>query len=133
MNNELVKIMSETIEHSGQVCKLFVSSEIALNDGDTELSVKCNKDGQQLYSTMSKDVFVEIKDILNVSTDETLDYDYPSVLELSKVLSDLNYNLGRYIGLELNNQGDSVKDIVANKIMTDINTCNEIYDMLFNN
>lgn len=133
MNNELLKILAETIEHSGQVCKLFVASEIALNDGDMELSIKYNKEAQQLFSTMSKDVFVEIEEELKVSTNEVLDYDYPSVLELSRMLSDLEYNLGRYIGLEIEGQGDSVKEIVATKIMTAINTCNEIYDMLFNN
>ena len=133
MNNDLLKVLSETIEHGGQVCKLFVASEIALNDGDMELSIKYNKDAQQLFSTMSKDVFVEIKEMLNVSTDEVLDYDYPSVLELARAVSDMNYNLARYISLELDNQGDNLKDIVAYKIMVAINTSNEIYDMLFNN
>ena len=98
-----------------------------------DLSIKYNKEAQQLFSTMSKDVFVEIKEMLNIDTDEVLDYDYPSVLELARVTSDLNYNLARYIGLELDNQGDNVKEIVANKIMTAINTSTEIYDMLFNN
>ena len=133
MNNDLLKVLAETIEHSGQVCKLFVASEIALNDGDMDLSIKYNKEAQQLFSTMSKDVFVEIKEMLNIDTDEVLDYDYPSVLELARVTSDLNYNLARYIGLELDNQGDNVKEIVANKIITAINTSIEIYDMLFNN
>lgn len=133
MNNDLLKVLAETIEHSGQVCKLFVASEIALNDGDMDLSIKYNKEAQQLFSTMSKDVFVEIKEMLSVVTDEVLDYDYPSVLELARVTSDLNYNLARYIGLELDNQGDNVKEIVANKIIVAINTSTEIYDMLFNN
>ena len=133
MNNDLLKVLAETIEHSGQVCKLFVASEIALNDGDMDLSIKYNKEAQQLFSTMSKDVFVEIKEMLSVVTDEVLDYDYPSVLELARVTSDLNYNLAKYIGLELDNQGDSVKEIVANKIIVAINTSTEIYDMLFNN
>ena len=43
MNNDLLKVLSETIEHGGQVCKLFVASEIALNDGDMELSIKYNE------------------------------------------------------------------------------------------
>ena len=133
MNNDLLKVLAETIEHGGQVCKLFVASEIALNDGDMDLSIKYNKEAQQLFSSMSKDVFVEIKEMLNVSTDEVLDYDYPSVLELARVMSDMNYNLARYISLELDNQGDNVKEIVATKIMIDLNTSTEIFDMLFNN
>ena len=82
---------------------------------------------------IANDISNEIEEELKVSTKEVLDYDYPSVLELSRMLSDLEYNLGRYIGLEIEGQGDSVKEIVATKIMTAINTCNEIYDMLFNN
>jgi hypothetical protein len=133
MNLDIIKVLSETIEHSSQVCKLFVASEIALNDGDAGLSLKNNKEAQQLFSTMQKDVFVEIKELLNVETDNVLDYDYPSVLELSKALADLSFNLSRYISMEIDNQGDNVKDILAEKIMTDINTVNEIFDALFNN
>lgn len=133
MNTELIKILSETAEHSAEVCKLFICSEIALNDGDTELSLKRNKEAQQLFSTMVKDVFVETKEALNVNNDNVLGYDYPSVLELSKSLADLNFNLSRYISLEIDLQGDNIKDIVAEKIIIAINTSVEIYNMLFNN
>lgn len=132
MNIELIKLFAETIEHSSQVCKLFVNSEIALNDGDTNLSVKFNKEAQQLFETMSKDVFVEVKDMLNVTTDDVLDYDYPSVLELSKVLCDLSYNLSRYINMDIENQNTAI-DIVSKKIIVDLNTACELYNMLFNN
>ena len=69
----------------------------------------------------------------NIENNDTLDYDYPSVLELAKMLSELNYNAGRYINLVLENQGENTKEIVANKILTAINTSVEIYDCLFNN
>lgn len=130
---ELIKVLAELIEQSAQVCKLFVDSEVALNDGDTAKSVKCNKEGQQLFSTMTKDILEEVKSLLNVENNDTLDYDYPSVLELAKMLSELNYNAGRYINLVLENQGENAKEIVANKILTAINTSVEIYDCLFNN
>ena len=133
MNTELIKVFSETIEHCGQASKLFVNSEIALNDGDTALSVKYNQEATQLLATMYKDVFVEVKELLNVDTDEVLDYDYPSVLELTKALCDLTYNLGRYVSAEIDNQGDSIKEIISNKIIIDINTACELFDMLFNN
>lgn len=130
---EEVKILSELIEHCGQVCKLFIDSEIALNDGDTQKSVKCNKEGQQLFSTMIKDIFVETKGLFLNKIDDVLDYDYPSVLELSKNLADLMFNAGRYITAVQENASGNTKEIISKKLITNINTSVEIYNCLFNN
>ena len=63
-------------------------------------------------------------------------YDFTNdgkLITLKSDNKDLSFNLSRYISMEIDNQGDNVKDILAEKIMTDINTVNEIFDALFNN
>ena len=109
---EQIKILAELIEHGGQVCKLFIESEEALNDGDTQKSVKCNKEGQQLFSTMINDIFKDVKDMISIKSDDVLDYDYPSILCLSKNLSELLFNAGRYIAILIEDGGNTAKEII---------------------
>lgn len=130
---EQIKILAELIEHGGQVCKLFIESEEALNDGDTQKSVKCNKEGQQLFSTMINDIFKDVKDMISIKSDDVLDYDYPSILCLSKNLSELLFNAGRYIAILIENGGNTAKEIIEKKLLLNINTAVEIYNCLFNN
>lgn len=130
---EQIKILAELIEHGGQVCKLFIESEEALNDGDTQKSVKCNKEGQQLFSTMINDIFKDVKDMISIKSDDVLDYDYPSILCLSKNLSELLFNAGRYIAILIEDGGNTAKEIIEKKLLLNINTAVEIYNCLFNN
>lgn len=130
---EQIKILAELIEHGGQVCKLFIESEEALNDGDTQKSVKCNKEGQQLFSTMINDIFKDVKDMISIKSDDVLDYDYSSILCLSKNLSELLFNAGRYIAILIEDGGNTAKEIIEKKLLLNINTAVEIYNCLFNN
>ena len=130
---EQIKILAELSEHGGQVCKLFIESEEALNDGDTQKSVKCNKEGQQLFSTMINDIFKDVKDMISIKSDDVLDYDYPSILCLSKNLSELLFNAGRYIAILIEDGGNTAKEIIEKKLLLNINTAVEIYNCLFNN
>lgn len=133
MKQEDLNVLTETIEHSGEVAKLLINSEISLNDGDAENSQKYNKMAQQLFNTMKKDVILEIKEILEESCPDVLDYDYPNTLELAKFLVDACHNIARYIGVYNSDNNSAVKSVIAKKIVNDFNTAIEIFDSLFNN
>ena len=131
--NEEITVLVEAIEHTSEVAKLFTTSEIALNDGDAEGSQKYTKMAQQLFDTMKKDIILEVKEVLGVTCPDVLDYDFQSILELVKFLSEASTNIARYLGIVLSNNSVSTKEILAKKIVNDYNTAIEIYDLLFNN
>ncbi len=133
MNEKLYKTISELIEHSSHASDLLITGEIALNDGDLELSQKSNIEAQNLISTMIKDIFEETKQELNITSDKVDDYDIPTTLELAKHLAKLSNSAASYIGVVLDAQNSVILGIVSNKIATSINTVVEIYNAIFNN
>ncbi len=133
MNENLYKTLSELIEHSSHASELLINGEIALNNGELELSQKCNIEAQQLINTMTKDVFVEITTLLNATNDKVEEYDIPNTLELAKSLTKLCHAAASYQTVVLDAQNSVILGIVANKILSAINTVVEIYNAIFNN
>lgn len=124
-----LELLSELLETSASACENFIISEIALNDGNVELSQKASKDGQQLLKTLIKDTFLQFKEEFNTVSAETLDYDYPNNMELIKALNSLSKNGGALLGTD----DDKIVKILAEKLQQSINTVIEIYTNLFEN
>ena len=133
MDTKKVKVLSELIEHSATVSKLLVTSEMALNNGDLNTSQKKNIEAQNLLKTMVKDIFAEAQDVLVVKLEGTDDYDIPCTMELIRILTMLSQNTANLIGILCDEEGGSVADIIAKKIVTNINTIIEIHNAIFNN
>ena len=130
---ESMKCLGELIENSGHIAKILLAGEIAMNDGDLQMSQKCTIEAQNLIKVMLDDVFQEVVDEFNIQNDECVDYDLPTTLELARVLSEMNYNAGVLINLILDKQSDSIIDGVKTKIVKDINTIKEIATAIFFN
>ena len=133
MDTKKVKVLSELIEHSATVSKLLVTSEMALNDGDLNTSQKKNIEAQNLLKTMVKDIFAEAQDVLVVKSEGTDDYDIPCTMELIKMLTMLSQNTANLIGILCDGDGGGIADIIAKKIIININTIVEIHNSIFNN
>lgn len=133
MNTELLSRLGELLEHSSHAAKLLVSSEIALNDGEITLTQKYNKEAQSLIEIMTKDIFLEIEEVLDSSSDQTNDYDLPNNLELIKQLADIAYNCGVMLGIVVEDTASLVRKTVEEKLLKSINTVVEIYNQLYNN
>ena len=130
---ESFKCLGELIENSGHIAKILLASEIAMNDGDLAESQKCTIEAQNLIKVMLDDVFQEVVEEFGIQNDECVDYDLPTVLELARVLSEMNYNAGVLINLILDKQSESIVDSVKTKIVKDINTIKEIATAIFFN
>lgn len=133
MDEKIYKVISELIEHSCHAGELLIGGEIALNDGNLEMSQKLNIDAQNLLNTMIKDIFEETRQILNTSCDKVDEYDLPNTLTLAQQLAKLSQNAASLIGVVLDKQNSVIQGIVTNKILTHINTIIEIYNSIFNN
>lgn len=133
MDEKLYKTLSELIEHATHTSDLLIGGEIALNDGEIELSQKNNVEAQNMLHTMIKDIFEETKQELSLDCDKVNDYDLPTTLELARQLVKVANNAASYITVVLDAQNTVIKGIVANKLQTSINTVVEIYNAIFNN
>ena len=130
---EMISKLAELVENFGQISKLLLSSEMAINDGELEKSQKYMVEGQRLVKVMLDDVFEEVKECLNIENNEVLDYDLPTPLEMTKVLNDAIYNSGVLINLILDNSNGTIIDSVKTKIIKDLNTIDEIAQAIFFN
>ena len=130
---EEIKHLGELVENCGQVAKLLLASEIAMNDGDLALSQKNMKEAQGLVKVLIDDVFEEVKEILAVDSDETIDYDIPTPLEMARALSEVNYNAGVLITLIMDESVSNVLEIAKLKLQKAINTVDEIAQSIFFN
>ena len=128
----LQKELCELIEICGEASSHFVKSEIYMNEGSIAECQQESKQGQALVNTLLKDSFVEVKSEL-VATSDTNTYDYPNVLELIKALNETCSNAARLLGLEFDAVGNSVRDIIAKKLVISINTVTEIFTALYLN
>lgn len=124
-----LELLSELLETSASACENFIISEIALNDGNVELSQKASRDGQQLLKTLIKDTFLEFKEEFDTVSTNCLDYDYPNNMELIKALNSITKNGGALLGCD----DEKIVKIIAEKLQQSINTAVEIYINLFEN
>lgn len=130
---EDLKHLGELVENCGQVSKLLLASEIAMNDGDLALSQKNMKEAQGLVKVLMDDVFEEVSEMLSVDTSETIDYDIPTPLEMARMLSEVNYNAGVLITLIMDESVSNVLEIAKLKLQKAINTVEEIAQAIFFN
>lgn len=126
------KEVLELIEFASVASTHFVKSEIYLNDGSLTESQGETKKAQELMNSLLKDVFVEIKEDFEDINDVN-DYDYPNVMELIKSLNDIAVYGARLLSLDFEEDSESMKQIVAKKLIVSVNTATEIYTALYLN
>ncbi len=130
---EYLSKIGELIENCGQISKLLISSEIAINDGDLALSQKSMVEAQALIKVMLEDVFLEVKEEFNIDNKDVFDYDIPTTLELVKFFNDAVYNAGVLINLLIDKGGEEIIKSIQTKIVKDLNTIEEIATAIFFN
>lgn len=130
---EYLSKIGELIENCGQISKLLISSEIAINDGDLALSQKSMIEAQALIKVMLEDVFLEVKEEFNIDNKDVFDYDIPTTLELVKFFNDAVYNAGVLINLLIDKGGEEIIKSIQTKIVKDLNTIEEIATAIFFN
>lgn len=122
----------EIIEHSGEAAKYLIDSEIALSDGDIAKTQNITKLAQQLIRSMKKDSFAETLEAVGESG-ETLDYDYPNNLELTKCLCTICSSAGSLLSSLENGDDNAVIAVFKKKVASAICTAVEIFDALYEN
>lgn len=131
--NEHFSLLTELISHSAHVGKLLISSEIAMNDGNLQESMKYTKEAQGLLKTMKNDVFEEFNESFNIQNANSYDYDIPTPLELAKCLFSLQFNCGSLMSLLSENKSGTLANNLTNQIASDIATILEIYTAIYDN
>lgn len=127
-----IAILSELIEQSSEASKLIVSNAIAMDNGEIEPAQKYLKEAKQLLSTMIKDTFVEVRDILTeVSTDEE-SYDF-STLDMAKLLSKVAFHAASLINCYINKFTGSVMTNTEVKLMKCINATRSLVSAILLN
>ena len=130
MNNKLSKL-GELIEHTNEVAKLLIASEVALNDGEIEVCQKNSAKAVDMLKTITQDVFVEIEEELSINNDNfTSDLD-PNALNLAYALCDVAYNAGVIVNMLVENEADKVLDIAKTKLIHAINDAKSLYTTLY--
>ena len=130
--NEIIKKLSELIEHSSYLSSLFTSNAIAMENGEMQDAQKFTKEATAFLSVMLKDIFVDIEDVLGANSQDESDYDF-SILDMIKLLSEINHNSGILIGMILENQPETIQKNVKNKIICAINAVKSLAQALFFN
>ena len=128
---ENISIYEELIEGASQSSKLLILSQLAIDDGDLALSQKYFLEVKDILTTLNKDTFLEIKELCSNEVTESDDYDISS-LHLACLLNDACHTAGVLIGMELENQPDTIKASILNKICKTINAISELFETLFN-
>ena len=130
---EEIKKLGELVENCGHISKQLLASEIAMNDGDLALSQKNMMEAQGLVKVMLDDVFKEVIEMFGIETNETVDYDMPTALEMARVMNEAVYNAGVLINLILDNGSATIQDSIKTKLVKDLNTIDEIAQAIFFN
>lgn len=130
---EEIKKLGELIENCGHLSKLLLTSEIAMNDGELELSQKNMKEAQRLVKVMLDDVFNEVAEMFKVECNDVLDYDLPTTLEMVKAMNDATYNAGILINLILDKSSETIIESVKIKILKALNAIDEMAQAIFFN
>ncbi len=130
---EEIKKLGELIENCGHLSKLLLTSEIAMNDGELELSQKNMKEAQRLVKVMLDDVFNEVAEMFEIECNDVLDYDLPTTLEMIKAMNDATYNAGILINLILDKSSETIIESVKIKILKALNAIDEMAQAIFFN
>ena len=130
---EEIKKLGELIENCGHLSKLLLTSEIAMNDGELELSQKNMKEAQRLVKVMLDDVFNEGAEMFEIECNDVLDYDLPTTLEMVKAMNDATYNAGILINLILDKSSETIIESVKIKILKALNAIDEMAQAIFFN
>ncbi len=128
---ENVKIYIELIENSAEASRLLTLSQMAIDDGDLTLSQKYFLQVKDILNTLNKDTFEEVKELANVSTDESEDYDISS-LNLSCLLMSACKTATTLMDIELFDQSNPTKQALLTRLVKTLNACSELYGILFN-
>lgn len=128
---ENIRIYEELIEAASESSKLLILSQLAIDDGDLALSQKYFLQVKDILNSLKNDTFEEIKELITDEISDSDDYDISS-LNLACLLNDCCKTAGILIGMELDNQPDSIKNVMLHKIVKTINACTELFDTLFN-
>ena len=126
--------LNELLQTSAHACKLLLSSEIAINNGEIAECQKYTKEAQDLVGFLTKDTFLEYEE--KFETTNVLDissYELPSTLELAKALTNLQYNIGILLSFNDETQAGTLEKTTINQIQKDINTVKKLYNELYNN
>ena len=86
---------------------------------------------KDVLTTLKKDTFEEVKDLYPEYLTDSEDYDISS-LHLACLLNDAIKTASILIGMEVEQQTDTLKNAMLNKLIKTINACTELFDTLFN-
>lgn len=128
---ENIQIYEELIEGASESSKLLILSQLAIDDGDLALSQKYFLQVKDVLTTLKKDTFEEVKDLYPEYLTDSEDYDISS-LHLACLLNDAIKTASILIGMEVEQQTDTLKNAMLNKLIKTINACTELFDTLFN-
>lgn len=119
MNNN-ISVLAELIEHCSEANKLLTSNAIAMENGEILEAQNNLKEATSLLSVMIKDIFVEVKEIVSVTSNEEEPYDF-SILDISKLLSKICYNAASLISCYIDEQPETIKNTIETKLIKSIN------------
>ena len=114
MEKEVISKIGELVENCGHISKLLITNEIAMAEGNIQVAQKCTIESQELLRVIINDVFVEVKEVFNI-INEDMDLVESSIMEMVKVLSDIEYNSGVLINLLIDNQSELICSNVKTK------------------
>ncbi|MBO5884832.1 MAG: hypothetical protein J6Q51_03450 [Clostridia bacterium] len=129
MNN--IMIYEELIEGASESSKLLILSQLAIDDGDLTLSQKYFLQVKDILNTLKNDTFEEIKELYNNEVLDSDDYDITS-LNLAALLNDACKTASVLIGMEVEEQSQTLKAVMLEKLIKTLNACSELFDTLFN-
>lgn len=133
MNEVYCKTIYELIQNLGYISKLILMSELAMNDGELQMSQKYTKELQSMLKTSINDVFEEFFELVRNKNNEINDYDLPSTLELAKQISNFQFDAGVMLLLLNDNYNDKVFNISESKLIKDLNSIKQIYQEIYGN
>lgn len=127
-----IAILSELIEQSSEASKLIVSNAIAMDNGEIAQAQKYLKEATTLLSTMLKDTFIEVRDILTETSSDEESYDFSS-LDMSKLLSKVSFYAASLINCYVNDFSGSVMSNIEIKLMKCINATRSLVSAILLN
>ena len=119
MNNN-IKILSELIENASEVNRLLISNAIAMENGEIAEAQTSLQQASSLLSVMMRDVFVEVDEMLDNSSQDEEVYDF-SMLDIAKLLSKVCFNASSLINCYINNDSEIVKNSIETRLIKCIN------------
>lgn len=130
MNNENIKIYCELIENCNECVRLLILSQLAIDEGDLPLSQKYFLKVKDILESLTKDTFEEVKNLSKTKILDCDDYDI-SALNLAILLNNVCQSASILIGMESENQLDTIKESILQKLLKTLNSCIELYEALF--